>query len=433
MKFIVLPVENWGREFESKLYLIECIEKQTTEKVFVLVAPKRIVNLMMVLGLSGAGILHKSIQEHHISAVAKAVGHRCAYFFLEEESIHRNISLDARFGRAVPFVSKAFATTDDDYASLLKKYPSEVIERTGNPRFDFLFSMHPVHIDRKKSIQNRFGEFYLFSSNFSFVFPPDDHSLSNLEKEGIWKSNEERENLHQYIEEHRERALKVCDWLKSESEKKCIIYRPHPLESISLVEKFFSGSNVHVVREGSITPWLMACKGLWHCGCTTAIEFALLGRSPVFLLPLESEVNDLPYEVSNVCKELSSIDLFEYDKASRQCYQQTDVLQKTFGNETAELVGNSSERVAHSIIKMAPKIRYLSVISNVFLAWVLDVWFRRKVERSQKEKSRLIDSPFLKAKSWRHFIVENVVEMKQEKLNKMFKVGRYCILIKIKP
>ena len=52
-------------------------------------------------------------------------------------------------------------------------------------------------------------------------------------------------------------------------------------------EHLSSNSNVAVVREGNVVPWLRACKCLIHNGCTTAVEGFILGAKIIAFVPIE--------------------------------------------------------------------------------------------------------------------------------------------------
>lgn len=67
-----------------------------------------------------------------------------------------------------------------------------------------------------------------------------------------------------------------------------IILRPHPAEDPAVWrEHLSSNSNVAVVREGNVVPWLRACKCLIHNGCTTAVEGFILGARIISFVPIE--------------------------------------------------------------------------------------------------------------------------------------------------
>jgi hypothetical protein len=81
-----------------------------------------------------------------------------------------------------------------------------------------------------------------------------------------------------------------------------IILRPHPSENHELWRAALSNCpNMHVLHEGNVVPWLMACRTLLHNGCTTAVEAAVLETPAVTYQPVTSAVYDyhLPNSLSH--------------------------------------------------------------------------------------------------------------------------------------
>jgi hypothetical protein len=78
-------------------------------------------------------------------------------------------------------------------------------------------------------------------------------------------------------------------------------------------------SNVHVVQEGAIVPWLYATEALLHNGCTTAVEAAMVGTPAISFQPAKSGLfdTDLPNKLSR-CIE-SEIDLLDALSNVRSC------------------------------------------------------------------------------------------------------------------
>jgi hypothetical protein len=73
-----------------------------------------------------------------------------------------------------------------------------------------------------------------------------------------------------------------------------IVLRPHPSENRDFYQPAFDGvPNVHVTREGSVGPWLFACRAMIHDGCTTGLE-AFFGEVPIISYkPLTDPQHDL--------------------------------------------------------------------------------------------------------------------------------------------
>jgi surface carbohydrate biosynthesis protein len=385
----------------------------------------------MKFGLKNAGVLHKSLQTHHAPLVAKSIANGCKYFFMEEEAVHRGIPFDARYGNPCPRVTVALGTTDLDFHSLKNHLSGAAVLPVGNPRFDFLVETVPVHAERQNEIKKRFGDFYLFCSNFSLVFAPEDHSLKNLEAEGIWRSKEERDALYLYIENHRKRALKVCAWLRDLSLRKTLVYRPHPLESLEKVQSFFKGSKVQIVRDDSLIPWLKTCSQLLHSGCTSGVEFASLGRKSIFLLPLDSEKKYLPYKHSFHCTNLD-----EFDKVDQQSnHLPAEAIEKirvdTFGPIISKSLGKGADNTVSAIYDELPKTKPFGLFMNCLMTAMLDIWFRYKIRKSPKEAARLMEKVYEKSQKWLELGERASGCHDDASSMNAYKLGKYCTLFKV--
>jgi hypothetical protein len=72
-----------------------------------------------------------------------------------------------------------------------------------------------------------------------------------------------------------------------------ILLRPHPSEKIESWKDIEAAhTNVRVLFEGNVVPWLMGAEILVHNGCTTAIESVLLDKPVIAYRPITSEKYD---------------------------------------------------------------------------------------------------------------------------------------------
>jgi hypothetical protein len=114
-----------------------------------------------------------------------------------------------------------------------------------------------------------------------------------------------------------------------------IVVRPHPVESQEVYRQIAGRcERVHVINEGNVVPWLMACKVLIHNGCTTSVEAFAMGVPAVSYRATTNDDYDygfyrLPNKLSHQC--------FDFDEL-----QQT--LKKILCGELG--VGDGDERQA---------------------------------------------------------------------------------------
>jgi hypothetical protein len=79
------------------------------------------------------------------------------------------------------------------------------------------------------------------------------------------------------------------------------VLRPHPSEKQEPWERVAEPlSNVQVIHEGSVVPWLLACEALIHNGCTTAVEATVARKPAIAFCPTKSFQYDdrVPNEIS---------------------------------------------------------------------------------------------------------------------------------------
>jgi hypothetical protein len=86
-----------------------------------------------------------------------------------------------------------------------------------------------------------------------------------------------------------------------------IVVRPHQVENPEIYRQIASGcERVHVINEGNVVPWLMACKVLIHNGCTTSVEAFAMGVPAVSYRATTNDDYDygfyrLPNKLSHQC------------------------------------------------------------------------------------------------------------------------------------
>lgn len=164
----------------------------------------------------------------------------------------------------------------------------DVVQATGNPRFDLLSEnlrhIYAEELDKYKMLGD---EYILVATNFVFGNKDTDVKTSNQ-----GKISYQNKIMLEYLDAVQSLASDLdCD----------IVLRPHPREDTTTYSKRFSNiSNVHVIREGGVRPWIFEAKAVIHRSSTTGIESALMD-TPVFSYrPIRNDLYDaeLPILVS---------------------------------------------------------------------------------------------------------------------------------------
>lgn len=312
---LILPVENQVREFDSKL-LLACV---AAERGFpVLLGSRPFVNFAMPR-LDRGVFVAKSLRARSalMFNLIRDLGH--AIVAWDEESLVRFDSPEYcpwRFSEATfrP-LNHLFAWGADD-ARLFSEYPGNKgvpVHVTGNPRVDLLRKeLRGYFLPEVGALRDRFGDFILINTNFSFVNsfvaklnlvvrtgPLKELAVSRT-GQGMSLAFARGLYGHQQaiFDGFRSLMPMLSEWFPNHA----IVLRPHPSEDHAVWRKLSSGlANVHVIHEGNVVPWLMACKVLLHNGCTTAVEAAVLDTPSVTYQPVTSGCFDyhLPNSLSH--------------------------------------------------------------------------------------------------------------------------------------
>ena len=288
--------------------------------------------------------------------------------------------------KSIELASAVFGWGDDDADTLKKKYSkyASKIHKTGSPRVDLWKSKFSNYWKMPKSAPQK--PFLLVSSNMG---------LSN----GYMKMHELYEMSHKFGYYDRDPNLIKDQFIRtSESMLKTgafieaikylgnnnnndydIVLRPHPIENIEAWKIYLDGiPNVHVIREGSISPWVKNAFAVMHNGCTTAIETIVSKKPLVTYVPFETSFdkntpNHLghraksPEELSNILKSIFINTKSEGQNENR--------------NETSKIIDrkvflDKNELAAEKIIKL-----WENLIDNNHSSssnWIMFRWLLRK-------------------------------------------------------
>ena len=172
---------------------------------------------------------------------------------------------------------------------------------TGSPRIDlWKKKYHYLHNDEKNKIYNKYGDFYLFNSDFGWITEDSierfkwawDNVLKKEEWSGNFKKNNYVTESIKLIPIFYKEFLDTVIFLKELAKKKKIkiIIRPHPSEDkYAWKHHFRKIKNVYVEDPiNDVTPWILACKGLLHRGCSTSLQSLIIGK-PTYFIDLGSE------------------------------------------------------------------------------------------------------------------------------------------------
>lgn len=379
---IIIPIENWSREFWYKLVIAKNI-LALKSGLKVILLPKNLVNPIIPL-LRSVTILHKSIQSQFYDDIKTFKKNGNSFIYMEEETIHRNVGFNsARDSRFHQLTDHCFATTDEDYKSL-EKLGFKSIKKIMHPRYYFAANakklIPAVFKESKASEKNKQRKQILFCSNFSLIFPPIDHNLERIIDDQSM-SEEEEKSLKEFIEAFKKRALIVLNLLIQVSKSQKIIYRAHPLENFVKVKDFLKDSNIEVRKGGDVLLDLQEADEHWHTCCTSSVEAVLQKKDSYLIEILPSEIGSLPSKISGRLSKNLKYELLSASAAQDQLYKEVSIgLSK---DENDPLMQISKSLVATSEGKKS------NIMKNFVIILLQSFRFSRRLTPQSVEEVRL--------------------------------------------
>ena len=214
-------------------------------------------------------------------------------------------------------VARNYCWGDFDRQFSQEAYPGHADKflTVGSPRVDlWRREFLPYYQEETDRITKDFGPFILIPSNFGIIhniFRSDGALI--LEKRNGMINNKQEENTFWEIADYqtklREHFIDMIQHLSSEFPDINIVVRPHPVEHIRHWSDCLpSRNNVHVVRQGGITPWIIASKAVIHNGCTSGFEAVILRKKTLAFRPIRSRHDrEIPNLVSVECSSSQAV------------------------------------------------------------------------------------------------------------------------------
>jgi surface carbohydrate biosynthesis protein len=299
---LLLPVETVNRELDAKL-LVACVAAEAGFSV--IMGSKRDIHLQIdrlpaaiYLGKSLSVSNFKLYRKLHALGYLVASGDEEALVYYSPET-YRKAKLWPATIEAVD-VLLAWGEENKGLWCDYSHYDGTPVYVTGNPRIDFLRpEMRAYWSADVQALNERYGNFILLNSNFGKVnHYRSDRSvqLHTLQEAATNVDSDDdfdvRLAAHRFalFKEFQKMVLEVAAAYPDRS----LIIRPHPSESQDTWRDLTAGcSNVHVVHEGNVIPWLLGADAIIHNGCTTAIEGYIMGKPAISFQPVTSDQFDL--------------------------------------------------------------------------------------------------------------------------------------------
>ena len=301
-KILYLPMEIASRELDARLLLTVAALAQGFE---VVIGQKWLIE-RNIRRMPPGIYLSKTMTRRDAKSIALARSQGYFTAAIDEELpglVTRSDELRWISKEAVDATDIIFVSGDHNTRSFIGRFPEarEKVRMALNPRWDLLRStLRQIFDDEVQAIRKTYGSFILINSNLGFI---------NSEKgspEELFKDQVRLGKLDANNAEHASYVKAICDMetankaviieivaaLRARHPDLAIVLRPHPSERIATWTDALKGhSNVHVVREGSAAPWIIAAAVLIHTNCTTGTEAIALDRPAICVLPTDSPVS----------------------------------------------------------------------------------------------------------------------------------------------
>jgi surface carbohydrate biosynthesis protein len=318
MKTLILPAEIYSREFDARL-LQGLVALSRGWRV--IVGSKALIN-RAIWRLPRGVYLCQTMTHKRRSMLKLLHGLGYACFGWDEEGLiyldrdvylMRRVSIDTLKHLDMIFTwgrQSAEDVAHRSHSAGLSPLP------LGNPRFDLVRSeLHGLYAAEVAAIKARHGRFILVNTNFPGFNPiVSIHDLQARKTSESHPPSKEETTRFAKLQAHRkelyDRFLADLPVFARSHPDMNIVLRAHPGESEETWLRAFAGlKNVAVTRAGTSVPWLIAADALVHNGCTTAIEAAITGLTPICYCPVISfdDESSLPNPISHRARNLDEL------------------------------------------------------------------------------------------------------------------------------
>ncbi|MBG78875.1 MAG: hypothetical protein CL570_07615 [Alphaproteobacteria bacterium] len=286
-KWLIFPLEIVERELNGKLLI--CNEAIKNGWNCIIGTEQEIVKSLEFLP-TGLFFL-KSALHHEVPYIKNLQKKGNKVVCLDEEGLVQNNIEYLVSARSTPETIKALdaclfwgSVQKEAYKNAYPDY-TEKFHVTSNPRIDIWDKekYHEIYQETITDIHDRFGEYFIIPTSFgSYNHAMGKDGAMDIYKAGHFITKDSVaffESYEEYAKNIYYGFVDIIDPLSKKFPNTNIIVRPHPSENRDPWDELAKNySNVHVVFEGSVTPWLIGAKAILHCGSTTAVEAHLQGK-----------------------------------------------------------------------------------------------------------------------------------------------------------
>ncbi len=316
--WLLLPIETKVREFHAKLLLAAVAAEQGYQVLLgeqnAMLAQRRYLPRGVYIDKSVGRT--KTVNFRRFKAAGSRVAAWCEEGLVYRDRdtyLHERVS-----NESLAEASLFFAWGEVQAADVAAKAPEAAakIRLSGNPRFDLLRpEWRGLFAPQAEALRRRFGPYLLLNGNFSRYnhFMGYDFWIEALQQRGTITDQAQLDffkRWRDFLGEIFHGFTAALPVLARAFPDHRLIVRPHPSEDHEAWRRQAQGlSNVEVIYDGSVIPWLLGAEAVLHNSCTTGLEAYLLERPVVAYRPACDEVLDseLPNAVSRQAFELEEL------------------------------------------------------------------------------------------------------------------------------
>ena len=405
-KTIFIPIEIYYREFNQRLYLISKLIKN---------------NYRVYIGTKYGidQILNQKIKKKEFGGIFFYKGNiiqNKKYWLKIKKTCDNFVALDEELGPAVPNkklslsiranfdkrINKFFVLGNNWKKEIIKKDKrfKDIIVSSGWPKFDLVADKNfKYYYDQASNIKKKYGEFFLFSSNFGALSKNGLKKIMKIMKDNYSKEFcRKRKIIFEKNLKNFQQFIRELDYYYKNNGKNKIIIRPHPSEfyhtdwqnSIHKIK-----NKVKIIYDNDIIPWIIASKGLIHRGCGTSLDAYFLKKKIYYWSPKKKHINinneNLTYNISYKINRLSDL-----EKRSKKIDVNIHNLKKNVENFKKI---NSSNKIVKELNKLKTsknfsigKQSYLEIkvfynFIKFYIKKLLNIKYNQKIPEMIKEET----------------------------------------------
>jgi len=240
-----------------------------------------------------ATVVRKSVRTNNITLLNDFINSGYKVVHMEEEGVlfsDMEKYIDLNMSPDVvnfPDIHLVWGEKQADYLKNLYPKLRDKFLKVGNPRLHLWKNSYYGFYDKlADDIKKEFGEFVLISSNFA-IYTNSRHLKEMMSLTGYL---EQQKNQKLYEENYKVVEFLFKKFVKAAKEISLkgikVVFRPHPAESTSKIQEYFSGyDNIIVRSDNDIAPWILASKAVIHNCCTTGLEAAFMKKNTIAYTP----------------------------------------------------------------------------------------------------------------------------------------------------